>query len=263
MSRLSMHAPRSHALRALVPVHAFRRTPVRMLIDKARAAVLCLFALAVHHACAQLRGGVSIVSDYRYRGMSLSRGQAVPQAHVGVDAGNGWYGGAFVSGVKFADERAGRAELLAYAGYAARRNVSATGWDAGVKGVIFPGAPSYNYLEAYAGMTAENLSGRLYVSPDYFGGGIRTLYAEIDGRYPFAQSLRLVGHLGLLRVFSASADYDSYPRDRADLSLGAEFDARDWTLRVIWSAARPDRGAPASAVRRGAHALVLSATVLF
>ena len=57
-------------------------------------------------AGAQLTGTVSVVSDYRFRGVSLSQQKPAVQASIGYDDPSGWYGGVFASTAKLAGESA-------------------------------------------------------------------------------------------------------------------------------------------------------------
>src|SRR5476649_1653903 len=73
---------------------------------------------------AQTSVSVSLLSDYRYRGETLSDGQPAPQINVNLDSDSGWYGCALASGnIHLGDHQ--MAQLLAYAGYAQRM---ASGW---------------------------------------------------------------------------------------------------------------------------------------
>src|SRR6476660_7264508 len=61
----------------------------------------CLFAVALATpggaAQAQVSGGLGVDSDYRYRGVSLSRSQPSARATVNYDAPERWYTGALLT----------------------------------------------------------------------------------------------------------------------------------------------------------------------
>ena len=64
--------------------------------------VACALALLIASpACAQVSGSVTLLSDFRYRGTSLSDGLPTVQATVAVDRGDGWYGGLQLTRVRF------------------------------------------------------------------------------------------------------------------------------------------------------------------
>jgi len=157
-------------------------------------------------AVAQVSADAALVSDYRFRGVSLSDNQAAAQIDANLDlpsadAARAGYAGLFASTVRFDSYSPTREQALAYAGYSLRLR---QGWsiDAGASYSSFPGNSEYEYLELHAGVTREDLAVRLYVSPDYFGQGSHTVYAEINGSHRVAQGIRLFGHAGVLELTS-------------------------------------------------------------
>lgn len=193
-----------------------------------------LVALSIGNgAGAQVNGSISIVSDYRFRGVSLSAGHPEPQVHLGYDSKSGWYAGGFASGTDFRDEKGGNVQLMAYAGYT-RQLSPGVGWEAGAIKSVFLRAASYDYVEIFAGLASDRISGRLYFSPDYFDRHASTLYAEFNGAYPFGQRFHLLGHIGFLRAISGSKSSAASPADQSDVSIGASVDLADWKIRVAW-----------------------------
>ena len=208
------------------------RTPSPGLLLQCIGVAALAFTAA--QAGAQISGSVSVVSDYRVRGVSLSNGRPEPQLSLGYDGRGGWYAGAFASGVDFKDEKTSHAQLLAYAGYASRHSSSGMAWDTGIAGSVFPGASGYDYIEASAGFATDKMNGRLHFSPDYFGGGAGTLYMEINSARPIRQRLRLLGHAGYLHVLGNAARSGEYARDSADVSLGLGIVMPAWSVRMAW-----------------------------
>lgn len=193
-----MRAHRRHPLGAIVPL---------------------LGALACAGVQAQVSGTVTLASDYRFRGVSLSNDQPALQADVGVDDPSGLYGGLFASSVRLDDRVSAQGLVLAYAGYA-RRVRDGLSVDAGASYAGFTGQTDYDYGEVHAGFTTERLDGHLYYAPDYFGQGRRTLYAELDGAQPVRESIRLVWHAGMLWIAGGPP---THPRTNADARAGVEF----------------------------------------
>jgi uncharacterized protein (TIGR02001 family) len=159
------------------------------------AGLLCW--LLVSSACAQFSGSVGLVSDYRFRGISLSDSKPALQATVGYDGDSGWYVGAFASTVRFEDTARPAAQVMVYAGRAGRLTERLS-WDAGIDDSSFPSQHDYDYPEAYAGLTLDSLSLRLHHAHSYFGEGGDANYLELNGAWPLDGRLRFVAHLGNL-----------------------------------------------------------------
>jgi uncharacterized protein (TIGR02001 family) len=176
----------------------------------------------------------TLVSEYVARGKSLSQGRLAPQLRLDWDAG-GWYAGALVSRVRYADTDA-NAQVLAYAGYA-HRLPSGLSWEAGVLESAFAGSPAYRYHELYAGLAGGRLAGRVYFSPSYFGDA-STVYAELNGNVPLRDGLFLVGHLGMLHPLGSAEDE---ARRRVDLRVGLSLDSGNWNVQLALLANIPGR----------------------
>lgn len=153
-----------------------------------------------------------------------------------------------------------RAALTGYAGLAGRRP-GATGWDLGLSATHFAGASGYDYLEWHAGLAGERWNARLSLSPDYFGQGRRTLYAEVDAGRPLAAPWRVYAHLGALGVLGTVREADG-ARVRADVRLGVALTHPEWEVRAEWVAAGRGGAYPASD-GRPRQALVLALSRFF
>ena len=221
-----------------------------MTVSIARLSSL-LLALANESASAQASFSASLTSDYRYRGMSLSAEQAAPGVAVNLDTSSGLYTGASLVRARFLSTPVDL-QLMAYAGYARRIGANAS-WDAGITETRYSGARRYNYREAYAGVSNDRFSARVYVSPHYFGIGTRSVYAEVNGSHPLTDNLDLVGHVGhLLR-----------PTSRTDVRVGLNAALDEWTVQLAWVATRD--GPPLYPFLATPHArrLVLSTSRVF
>ncbi|MBV8211157.1 MAG: hypothetical protein JO133_13970 [Burkholderiaceae bacterium] len=186
-----------------------------------RWALALLTALAASGSLAQVSGTASIASDDRFRGVSLTHGRPAAQMEVTYDDASGWYAGAFGSNVEFDPADGQQAQISGYGGYALRLQ---RGWsaDAGAAYSTFSKDSDYRYLELHAGVSNEAASARLYYSPNYFGGSIHTLYAELNGSYRISERFRLIGHAGLLQAFSGATDRTGGTHPHADFLAGAE-----------------------------------------
>jgi uncharacterized protein (TIGR02001 family) len=180
---------------------------------------------------AQVSGTLSVVSDDRVRGVSLSNGQPAAQLDVSYDHDSGLYGGAFASNVKFYRHSPQELQLTGYAGYARRLPA---GWsvDGGATYSTFSGDGDYDYLELHAGVSSQSLTARVYYSPDYFGVSVHTVYGELNGSYRLTERLKLIGHAGVLGVYSGATRRTDGDHPHADLLAGAEYRLQPFALQV-------------------------------
>jgi uncharacterized protein (TIGR02001 family) len=186
---------------------------------------------------AQLSGSLMLLSDDRFRGLSRSDGHPSLRAALAYDAAGGWYGGGALGRVAlWPGDR--RWQATAYGGRSERLS-AALAWELGLAAVHFDGATGYDYAELYAGLLGERVQARLSLSPDYFGRGAASAYAELDARWPLTAAVQLQGHAGWLSV-SRSPEYGR--RQRADLRLGAAWNLRSMSWQLAWSGA--GRGGP-------------------
>lgn len=222
------------------------------------------FALSAPAALAQLSGSLAVLSDYRFRGRSLSDDHATAQLTLNYDSDNLWYAGAMAAHAKVEDT--GTAHVVAYGGYAQRLS-SGIGWEAGASQTLFTRFAGYNYLEAYLGVSGEHASARLYYSPRYFGRSARTMYAELNGFLPLGETLRMVGHLGWLRALNDEDSIGMVSGHRYDYRLGVAAHLGDVDLQLarVTRAARRYPGYSGYPANTGSqpHAFVLSASYSF
>src|SRR4030095_13495945 len=99
-----------------------------------------------------MSGSVSAVSNYRYRGVSLSHNDPAAQAAIVYDDPLGWYAGAFASTVRIGYPTARGKQGIFFAGYAHAMPFGAT-FEAGVVYSGFTGPTSYAYPEVMLGGT--------------------------------------------------------------------------------------------------------------
>jgi len=194
---------------------------------------MLLGALIAGEACAEFSGSASVLSDYRYRGVSLSSGHPAAQLGLAYDDPSGVYAGLFASSVQFAISPHRELQTVPYVGYA-RRFASGVSAEVGAEYAAYSGPGDYDYAEFYVGVTGEPFSARLYYAPRYFGREPGSFYAEVNGAQPLAERVRLVAHVGLL---VNRGDYPPYgPSDRRVLDgrLGLAFDVDAFTFQASW-----------------------------
>jgi uncharacterized protein (TIGR02001 family) len=224
-----------------------------------RAALCPSLFLVCGVACAQVGGNIAFLSDYRYRGISLSDERPTLRLGAAYDDPSGWFAGASVTEVMLYRPR-WQVQMLGYAGYAGRLS-DHLGWEAGVTGVHFGTDSRYDYYEPFAGLSGERWNMRLHYSPDYFGSGTRTVYGEVNVGLPISSITRLTGHLGaLMRVGGNPTEGGGL---NFDGSLGVAVARDAWEVQLAWVEGGRSAVYPAPYVRASRGALVLSASLAF
>lgn len=205
---------------------------------------------------------LSLQTDARERGMSYSANRPSAQLGLAWDGEAGWYAGAQLAHARFSQSQG-----LALQVYGGRVVELAPGLNAetGIAAHAYENRSSYDYQEVYAGLLGERWNLRAYFSPDYYGIGQRSLYAEFNLRWPLARGVAALGHVGLLHGWAGQVSPYAEPRGatRVDVRLGASWQLGSSSeLQLAWTAA--GRGGPytwTDATRR--RTLVLSLTTAF
>lgn len=194
------------------------------------ALCLGLFSLG---AAAQISGSASLVSNYRYRGVSLSGNNPAAQLGIAYDDALGWYAGAFASTVEFAHPVGRQLQAIPYAGYA-WSTAAGTSWEVGADYSAFTGSASgYDYPEAYVGVAARNVSARVYYSNRYFGHDSAAFYGEVNAAPPLFDRVRLLAHVGVLHS-SNDQSYYALPERVFDARVGVGIDLDPFDVQLSW-----------------------------
>jgi len=126
--------------------------PIRLFWAKASIALAVLLAPA--GVVAQVAVGISMKSDERFRGRSLSDGRPVATLDVSLDSRSGPYLGGSATATLTGKDRAGLLGAQTYVGYATR-TPTGVALDMGIAGYHFTNRYSGNradrYVEVYAG----------------------------------------------------------------------------------------------------------------
>ncbi len=192
---------------------------------------IALIALCERPAQAQMSGSATIVSDYQYRGVTLSQRNFEAQLNLTYDGPSGWYLGSFASKVVRPNNDRDT-QLLSYAGYS-QQLLSGIRWDLGATSATFLQCSCNKYTEIFAGLGSDNFNGKIYYSPNYFGRDERTVYAEINGNYVLQEHLNAFAHLGLLHALSSSA-WSTAIDNQFDTRLGISENLGDWNIQLSW-----------------------------
>lgn len=188
------------------------------------ALALCAGSAGAPARAADWSAEIALVSDYRYRGVTLSNGRPAVQGALSVEHGSGAYGEIWASSLD--PDGPSRSEVDVTAGYAADLTDTVS-VDVSATYYAYPGAPSANALEitglVEAGRGPLSANGGLSIVPPQAGsrdeaGTKRTnLYAFAGASY----------ELGVLPVtLRAGIGYERGPWDLVE--RGGKW---DWSLR--------------------------------
>ena len=167
-----------------------------------------------------LSSTVSIVSDYRFRGISLSNRKPAVQASVDVEHSSGLYAG--VWGSTIARYGGARVEVDLYGGW--RKSLGLVDLDLGGMVYLYPGGNGVNYGEVYGfvGKTigpAQLRAGAIYAPSQRNIGGTDNLYLTSEAK---------VGIPGTPMTVSGRFGYEDgafggVDGNKWDWSLGGEY----------------------------------------
>jgi uncharacterized protein (TIGR02001 family) len=177
-----------------------------------------------------MSGSVTVVSDYRFRGLSLSDERPAAQIALSYDHESGAYAGVFASSVRLAAEDGSGVQALGYVGYAAR-GAGGLSWDIGAAYTDFSRPNGLAYTEYHVGTTSTDWSARLSYAPRYFGYPSSTVYAELNVTPGSERALVPLLHFGLLH---AQAPPLYGPQTRWDGRIGLAYSRGLLTLQLSW-----------------------------
>src|SRR4051812_24051947 len=197
-----------------------------------------------------LTGNLSLVSDYRFRGISQTFGKPALQGGVDYAHSSGFYVGNWNSNVSSgAGFPGGNLEMDFYGGYKA--TFGDFGIDVGTIYYYYPGtdATAANFLanprtggthtgkvynhEIYLGGSWKWLSLKVYDAiSDYFSlpGTKNSYYWDLSANYDLDDGWGIVGHLGKLKLKGWSTGPDINNGDYTDYKLGVTKDISGWVL---------------------------------
>jgi len=200
------------------------------------ARIFAVAALATAgHAQAQLSSTVTLVSDYEFRGVSLSDEDPALQASLDYGFANGLAIGAWASTLDYGDDYDGRFELDFYASYG--REISETvSWSAGLTAYTYPDSSGSAarlqiepYVEGYLDITVGSFNAAQWYTDDYSGLGMAAQYTELNYTRELPRSFSVAAHVGY-----SWGDYwedDSMGGgELVDYSLGLQYGAGHFTL---------------------------------
>lgn len=168
-------------------------------------------------------GGIAVVSDYRFRGVSLSDKDFAVQPTITISHESGFYVGAWGSNI--AENPGDDLELDLYAGFAGGDAVT---YDLGVTYYMYPGFSSANYAEIIGkvGTTVGpvTLGGTLAYAPSQDGtGNTDNVYVGTNASIGIPDSpVTLTGSVGF--------EDGAFGDNKLDWSLGITAEVEGFTL---------------------------------
>ena len=165
-----------------------------MKLSQGVAAVLLLASGAAAHA--ELSGTVSVVSDYDFRGISLSATDPALQGSIDWASESGFYVGAWGSNIDYGQGVDGDIEIDLYTGYAGETE-GGLGWDVGFVYYTYPGADDISdYPEIYGALSYKWFEFKQWYSNDLSGSDEDGFYTEVNGSFELPANFGLNLHLG-------------------------------------------------------------------
>jgi uncharacterized protein (TIGR02001 family) len=189
-------------------------------------------------AYAEVGAAVSVFSDSRFRGYSISDHHPVALLDLSYDDSSGLYVAASAGAVAELDEV--RPLGLQVNGGYSRHLPSGVTLDLGIvhsKYSRYSSAAGNSYTEVYAGLTRKCLTGRVHVSPHYFGAGTWTAYGEVDCNVSLGRKLSFDGHVGMLVPFR-NRSADTRAASAYDWRIGMSRQFGRFSTHAAWTGGR-------------------------
>jgi uncharacterized protein (TIGR02001 family) len=202
--------------------------------------------LAVDKAVFEVEATVSVVSDYRYRGVSLSNGKPAVQVGASVAHQSGLYASLWTSNV--ASNGGANAELDIAVGFT--KELGGITAEIGTIDYIYPGVINSNYYELQSSLTgnvgpAEVNVGLAYAPHQDNLGGADNVYGSVGFEMPYGKTpLTLKGAVGL--------EDGAFGDRKVDWLLGANYNLKGIDVGVSYTDTARNFGAAHS----GATALL-------
>lgn len=190
-------------------------------------------AFAEDSAAFSLSANAALVSDYRFRGISLSDEDFAIQGGFDIETESGFYVGTWGSSI---EQYAGsELELDVYGGYAT--TLGELDFDIGILAYTYPGSSDTTYWEPYAsiGGSMGDVSwtlGAAYAWDQTSIGGNDNIYVYLDTGYAIEDSpISLAGHI----AYEAGAfGEDLWGKNKWDWSLGLEYAYESYAFGISY-----------------------------
>jgi uncharacterized protein (TIGR02001 family) len=196
---------------------------------KAIAAVLLMSAAGVAHA--QFSATVTAVSDYDFRGISLSGTDPALQGSIDWAHDSGFYAGAWGSCcLDFGEGTEAEYEVDLYAGFTGGSE-DGFGWDAGIVYYFYrpEDDPSLDYPEIYFGGSYGFFDAKVWYTNDYNALDIDAYYLEGNVTFDVGANFSILAHVGY-----NWGDYwkDFFGDEPIDYSVGVGYTLGHFSLEL-------------------------------
>jgi len=198
------------------------------------AAVLLMASAAA--ANAELSGTVTAVSDYDFRGISLSSTDPALQGSIDYSMESGFYAGAWASNIDYGPGYDGSIELDLYAGFAGETEAG-LGWDVGLVWYLYPDSSSSatkdeisDYPELYVGLTYNIFEFKQWYSNDLSGSDEDGFYTEANAAVELPANFGLNLHAG----YNWGDYFDELESEYIDYSIGVAYTLGNFDLELKW-----------------------------
>ncbi|MFZ2507613.1 MAG: TorF family putative porin [Steroidobacteraceae bacterium] len=167
-------------------------------------------------AYAAVSSTVTAVSDYDFRGFSLSAKDPALQASLDFAAESGFYAGAWASNIDYGPFVDGDIELDLYVGKAGEWD-GGVGWDVGIIWYLYPDSSSSptkakiaDYPEIWGAISYGPVKFKQWFTNDYAGTTLDASYSELGATFelPSAFSLSLHGGYNYGEAFDGFEFFD-------------------------------------------------------
>ena len=207
----------------------------KSILSTAVATALLVPGLAAAQAPASpITGNMSLVSDYRFRGLTQTFEEPALQGGFDYAHSSGLYLGNWNSAISDSFYAGSPLEMDFYGGY--KGTAGALGYDVGVLYYYYPGSNlagvgTIDNLEVYAGVSWKFLSLKYFHAVSDFFGAPNTdgsNYIDLTANFDLGQGWGVNGHIGHQKVKNISAaDYTDYKvgitKDISGWVFGASF----------------------------------------
>jgi len=164
--------------------------------------VIGLLAISSAASAGEFSGTVTAVSDYDFRGVSLSATDPALQGSFDFAADNGFYAGVWASNIDYGSSIDGDIEVDYYLGFAGETG-SGVSWDVGVVDYTYPGSSIsltkdkiHDYPEFYGSVGYKYFTFKQWYTDDYGGSGLDGLYSELNASFELPSEFTLNLHTG-------------------------------------------------------------------
>lgn len=206
----------------------------KSILSAAVTAALLVPGLAAAQAASPITGNMSLVSDYRFRGLTQTFEEPALQGGFDYAHSSGIYLGNWNSSISDNFYAGSPLEMDFYGGY--KGAAGPLGYDVGVLYYYYPGSNlagvgTIDNLEVYAGVSWKFLSLKYFHAVSDFFGAPNTdgsNYIDLSANFDLGQGWGVNGHVGHQKVKNASAlDYTDYKigitKDISGWVFGASF----------------------------------------